>query len=81
MRAAPSLVSFAVLWSLADPAWAQPPGEAAGNPGLFRPMAQGGPRLGEPAPSFTLQDLAGKTVRLRDLVGKRPIVIEFGSYT
>jgi hypothetical protein len=81
MRRALSLVSFGLLWIMASPGWAQPPGEAAGNSEPFRPMAQTGPRLGEPAPNFVLQDLAGKSVRLRDLVGKRPIVIEFGSYT
>jgi len=38
------------------------------------------PALGEVAPDFSLRDLDGKRVRLKDLVGK-PIVIEFGSYS
>jgi hypothetical protein len=39
------------------------------------------PALGEPAPDFVLRDLEGKEFRLRAWAGKRPVVIEFGSYT
>jgi cytochrome oxidase Cu insertion factor (SCO1/SenC/PrrC family) len=39
------------------------------------------PALAEPAPDFVLRDLDGKEFRLKALAGKRPVVIEFGSYT
>ena len=39
------------------------------------------PAPGEPAPLFTLQDLDGQEVRLVDLIGDRPIVLQFGSHT
>ncbi|MBF6600028.1 MAG: TlpA family protein disulfide reductase [Dehalococcoidia bacterium] len=35
-----------------------------------------GPRIGEPAPEFTLQDINGKVVRLSDFRG-RPVLINF----
>lgn len=46
----------------------------------FARWLQTGPRPGQPAPDFELEDLRGKTVRLSGLLG-RPVVIEFGSYT
>jgi hypothetical protein len=61
---------------LTTTAWAQPQ-----RPDRSTPYPQARPALGETAPDFTLQDLDGKEVRLRDLVGKRPIIIEFGSYS
>ena len=39
------------------------------------------PALGTAAPEFTLTDLDGKDFQLKDHVGKRPVVIEFGSYS
>ena len=39
------------------------------------------PALGAPAPDFELTDLKGRPVRMKNLIGKKPIVIEFGSYT
>jgi hypothetical protein len=39
------------------------------------------PALGGAAPTFVLLDLEGKEFRLKDHAGKRPVVIEFGSYT
>ncbi|MBI3271434.1 MAG: hypothetical protein HYZ53_20760 [Planctomycetes bacterium] len=40
------------------------------------------PKLGEAAPDFTLRSLDDKQeVKLSKLVGKRPIVLVFGSYT
>lgn len=54
--------------ALAQPASAEgPPKEAA---------APAAAELGKPAPDFTLQDLNGKAVRLRDLRGKK-VVLEW----
>jgi hypothetical protein len=47
----------------------------------FRGYLQAKPSLGEAAPDFVLRDLDGKELRLKDFVGKQPIVIEFGSYS
>jgi hypothetical protein len=44
-------------------------------------MEFGGPREGERAPNFRLQTLDGKSASLSEHLGKRPIVIETGSYT
>jgi cytochrome oxidase Cu insertion factor (SCO1/SenC/PrrC family) len=52
-----------------------------GGSGRFSGYLRAKPALGEVAPDFSLRDLDGKQVRLKDLVGKRPIVIEFGSYS
>lgn len=41
----------------------------------------GGPEAGETAPNFRLETLDGKTVELSQFKGKKPVVIEFGSYT
>ena len=43
------------------------------------PLAR--PPLGAPAPDFFLYDLEGTEFHLKDILGKKPIVIEFGSYT
>ena len=38
--------------------------------------------VGERAPSFPLQDLAGgETVEMKSLWAKTPVIIEFGSFT
>ena len=40
------------------------------------------PRVGQPAPDFTLPRLSdGASVRLPDLWRSRPLVMEFGSFT
>ncbi len=52
-----------------------------GGSSRFRGYLRAKPALGELAPDFVLRDLDGKEVRLKNLVGKRPIVIEFGSYS
>jgi hypothetical protein len=40
------------------------------------------PQVGEPAPGFTLSDPAGeRRVSLAALVGKKPVVLVFGSFT
>lgn len=40
-----------------------------------------GPAKGSQAPGFSLQTLDGKSVRLSEFIGKKPVVLEFGSYT
>jgi hypothetical protein len=41
-----------------------------------------GPKLNEAAPDFTLKTHDGRsTVRLADLIGKKPVVLTFGNYT
>ncbi len=45
------------------------------------PVPKGGPEAGDRAPLFSLKRLDGKTVSLAEHLGKRPIVLEFGSYT
>ncbi len=42
----------------------------------FNPNLIDSPLIGKPAPAFTLRDLDGEVVRLRDLAG-RPVVINF----
>jgi hypothetical protein len=37
------------------------------------------PQVGDAAPDFTLGDIDGGAYRLRDHLGRRPVVIEFGS--
>jgi hypothetical protein len=66
-------------WALALVlAWAG----AAGVQSADRPRGKPArPALGETASVFVLLDLEGKAFRLKDRMGKRPIVIEFGSYT
>jgi hypothetical protein len=60
---------------------ARPPDGPIGGPDRFRGYLQTKPALGEAAPDFVLRDLEGKELRLKNLVGKQPIVIEFGSYS
>jgi hypothetical protein len=41
-----------------------------------------GPKVGQPAPNFTLRTIDGKeTVQLANVVGKKPVVLVFGNYT
>ena len=56
---------------------------AAAEPqaGKAQNYAEMKPALGTAAPDFTLTDLAGKEFHLKDHIGKRPVVIEFGSYS
>ena len=68
-----------LLFGMAASLAAQPPGKP-GKAG-FNQYPQAKPAQGEAAPDFTLYDLEGKAYRLKDGVGKKPIVIEFGSYT
>jgi hypothetical protein len=72
-----SLVGLAI----AAVAVAQPPRDPTGRPDRFRGYLQAKPALGEVAPDFVVRDLDGKELCLKDLVGKLPIVIEFGSYS
>jgi hypothetical protein len=39
------------------------------------------PQQSEPAPDFALTDIDGKIVKLADLVGDKPLVIQLGSYS
>ena len=41
----------------------------------------GGPEVGQAAPTFRLKGLDGEKVDLAELVGQRPVVLEFGSIT
>jgi hypothetical protein len=70
-----------VLLLLTALAHAQRPEERPGRRDRPRPYFDQRPALGETAPDFVLRDLDGKAFRLKDAVGKRPLVIEFGSYT
>ena len=53
--------------------------------GLFRGeigSMHEGPKLNDPAPDFTLKTKNGKeTIRLRDHLGKKPVVLVFGNFT
>jgi hypothetical protein len=41
-----------------------------------------GPRVGQPAPNFTLRTVDGKeTVQLANVLGRKPVVLVFGNYT
>ncbi len=44
-------------------------------------FADTAPRVGQMAPEFELRDIHGDLVRLSDLVGKKPIVLQFGSHS
>jgi len=40
------------------------------------------PRVGDPAPDFTLSDIRGEnSIRLSDYQGKKPVALIFGSFT
>ena len=39
------------------------------------------PAVGELAPRFTLRDLGGKLVKLEDMLGEQPIVLQLGSHS
>jgi hypothetical protein len=67
--------------AIASVAVGQPPGGPTGRLDRFRGYLHAKPALGEVAPDFVLRDLDGKELCLKDLVGKQPIVIEFGSYS
>src|SRR5262245_57646383 len=43
------------------------------------PLAK--PAVGEPVPDFVLRDLEGNEVRLKDQIGRVPIVLEIGAFT
>jgi peroxiredoxin/uncharacterized membrane protein YphA (DoxX/SURF4 family) len=45
------------------------------NPPAAAPRPPAGPKIGEPAPDFSLPDLAGKTVKLSDFRGKPTLVL------
>jgi peroxiredoxin len=69
---------LALPFLLAGPAGPAGSGAAfAGAEGAAKaPPQQTGAELGKPAPDFTLTDLSGKAVRLRDLQGKK-VVLEW----
>jgi peroxiredoxin len=48
---------------------------AAPQPAAAAPRPPAGLKIGEPAPDFSLPDLAGKTVKLSDFRGKRTLVL------
>ena len=60
---------------------AQPDEGKSGKKARFKDYPRAKPAVGQDAPDFALDDLDGKAYRLRDRVGKRPVVIEFGSFT
>lgn len=68
-----------LLLGLAATVGAQPPGKP--GKGGFNQYPQAKPAQGEAAPDFVLHDLDGKALRLKDVLGKKPVVLEFGSYT
>ncbi len=51
-------------------------GDEGSPPDLF-----GGPQEEEVVPDLTLKDLDGKSVRLRDFKGKKPVLLVTGSYS
>jgi thiol-disulfide isomerase/thioredoxin len=65
------------------------PGDAPSPAVLIRGLFAGeigsmneGPRLGQPAPNFTLKTVDGKdTVQLANLTGSKPVVLVFGNFT
>ena len=67
--------------AMAAVALPQSPGGPTSRLDRFRGYLQAKPALGEAAPDFVLRNLDGKELRLKDFVGKQPIVIEFGSYS
>jgi len=65
------------------------PGDGPTIPMLVRGLYAGeigsiqeGPKIGDPAPDFTLQSIDGKeTVQLAKAIGKKPVVLLFGNFT
>ena len=65
------------------------PGDGPSVPVLVKGLYAGeigsiqeGPKVGAPAPDFTLKTVDGKeTVRLSKVVGKKPVVLVFGNFT
>jgi len=54
----------------------------AGLDRMMEAREQTAPRVGDPAPDFSLRQLdAEGTVRLSDFHGKSPVALIFGSYT
>jgi hypothetical protein len=74
---------FAIAGSVPD--LSAQPWEEGAEPGESVPTGEhdvfGGPGEGQRAPAFVLQSVEGKTVALRDYLGKQPVVLELGSYT
>lgn len=54
------------------------PTEAGDDLSHFKQEA---PKVGSTAPDFELQDVDGNTVSLKDLIGKKPIVLQMGSHS
>jgi hypothetical protein len=48
---------------------------------LYDQREEGDLKVGDPAPDVVLAGLDGRSVRLRDRIGGRPVVLIFGSYT
>jgi cytochrome oxidase Cu insertion factor (SCO1/SenC/PrrC family) len=71
----------ASLVLLAPSVRAQTPDDRRDDAERREQYLQSRPALGEAASAFVLRDLNGKEFRLKSLAGKRPLVIEFGSYT
>ena len=65
----PALVA-AVLLVAAPAAWSQGKAKPA-------PEEQTGPKVGEPAPKFTLKDQEGKARRLDEFLGKGKVALVF----
>ncbi len=52
------------------------------NPGpRLAHFADQAPAVGAPAPEFELPSVDGEVVRLSDLIGERPLVVQFGSHS
>ncbi|MBX6773057.1 MAG: redoxin domain-containing protein [Chloroflexi bacterium] len=66
----------ALTRSMANRMIVQPSSSATATRALTTSGGQAGPRVGQPAPDFSLAGLDGKTVRLRDFRGQ-PVVLNF----
>ncbi len=52
------------------------------RPSFFPPPDRfGGPKPGDAAPAFTLKSSDGQSFALADFIGKKPVVLEFGSFS
>ena len=83
MTPRPELLAAASILLLSFSALAAPP---SGHQRQPRPkhaqMRTPGPEVGTQAPDFTLKVLnSDETVQLSERMGKRPVVLVFGSYT